>query len=379
MLLLLTLACHSSSPDLASAVALPSPAAEDRKGIAAHLTASATSGDYPLTVAFDASSSRVGGRAVAYHWDFGDGSAASGAKVVHTYVGPGLFDARISLLGGLKVASAAVAIDVGTPSCPVADPAVVTGNVDDGDLDEISGVAASPTDPDAYWVEEDSGNLPILVAVDDTGATLARHALPDSFTDWEDLSAALDPSTGDPMLFLADIGDNGYSRSQIAVWVLPEPDTRSDGDVTALRMGLTYPDGPHNAETLLVDPLTLDVYIVTKETGAASSVYVKRAPHDSAGPFVLESVGTFPSLTFTATGGDISPDGTQIVVRDYTSTAHLFERDGYAPLEDAFAGTSCPIAIHSEQQGEAIGFTADGTGLVTMSEGLYQPMYYIGL
>jgi hypothetical protein len=215
--------------------------------------------------------------------------------------------------------------------------------------------------------------------VDDAGATLSEHELPDDFTDFEDLAAAVDPATGVPMLFLGDIGDNGYAYDEVAVWVLEEPDPLVDGALSPLRMALTYPDGARNAETLLVDPLTLDLYVVTKESSGPAEVYVKRAPHDAEGPFELENLGDRATLELTATGGDVSPDGSLVVVRDYTETALLFVRDGYLPLEDAFDEAPCELAIHGEFQGEAIGFTLDGAGVVTVSEGSGPSLYYVEL
>jgi PKD repeat protein len=350
--------------------------------LVARVTADVVSGAFPLEVTFDAGTSRLGWGAVQYAWSFGDGAASTSAgTTTHTYVGQGSFDATLSLTDDRtgRVSSVVVTIDVATPACPVEDAPLAWGTVADRSLDELSGLVASRVDPDAYWVQEDSGNTPVLVALDGSGATLSRHSLPNSFSDWEDLQATLDPATGAPTMFLADIGDNGYSRGSVSVWVVEEPDTRADSALAPLELELTYPDGPHNAETLLVDPLTFDLFVVTKESGGAARLYRKSAPHDVAGAFVLDALGSVPALAMTATGGDVSPDGAWVVVRDYSTTAKLFVRDGYLPLEDAFSTTACSITLAGERQGEAIGFTSDGSALVTVSEGVAQPLYYIGL
>ncbi len=393
MLLSLLIACLPD-PSLEAAVADPTTAARGGpcRGVrpcplVAQINADVVLGELPLDVTFDAIGSLPGAKGVTFEWDFGDGATAQTRKTAaHTYVSAGSFIARLTLTD----AQGAVAVDeiqidvaeapaVFPPSCPAGSPAISTGTVDDGALNELSGLAASPTDPEVFWTHEDGGNQSLLIAIDASGATLAEHDLPEDFPDFEDLAAALDPATGEPLVFLGDIGDNGYSRGEVAVWVGDEPDPHVDGPFAPFRMALTYPDGPRNAETLLVDPLTLDLFIVTKETSSTPTVYVKRAPHAAGGPFALESLGTGDLLPYTATGGDISADGAWIVIRDYTSTAWLYPRDPAVPLEEAFRTTSCPIAIHSEQQGEAIAFTQDGSALVTVSEGTYEPIYWIGL
>jgi PKD repeat protein len=381
MLGILIVAC--SAPDTTAQIASVDAASEARrKPIAARIAADVADGEFPLEVSFDASGSTLGAKAVEYEWSFGDGTVVSGGpQITHTYIGAGSFDAKLTLKGGLlgKTASATTTVTTTAPGCPDEGPPVYLGSVDDPALDEISGIAVSRIDPEVRWVHEDSGNSPVLVAMDSSGATLSEHPVVGTLTDWEDIEVQTDPATGVSKVFLADIGDNGYSRGEVAVYVADEPDPGADGDLAPLKMRLTYPGGPRNAEALLVDPVTFDLYIVSKVSSGASEVFVKRAPHDSAGPFVLENLGAKSSLTFTATGGDVSADGTRIVLRDYTSTAHLWVRDGYVPLEDAFEDASCPVTIHTEQQGEAIAFGADGTSLLTASEGVAQPLYEIGL
>ncbi len=391
MLVALLIAClPDSSSALTDRATLETAAAADRRPkcgvqkpcvLSARLQADIDAGSYPLEVSFASVGSFTGAGGVTYDWDFGDGAGSDlRADATHTYVGEGSFVARLTMTDRAgDVSSAEITIDVTPPSCPSENAPIVTGHVDDSDFNELSGIVNSPTDPGVFWVHEDGGNDPALIAIDALGAALAVHVLPDDFPDFEDLSIAVDPATGTPLLFLGDIGDNASARDDVAVWITEEPDLYADGDITPKKMELEYPDGPHNAETLLVDPLTLDVFIVTKEDSSVPDIYVKRAPHADGGPYVLEALGSGDELPYTATAGDISPDGSWIVVRDYGDTAYLFPRDGYLPLEDAFSGTPCEIDIHSEAQGEAIAFTADGSALVTVSEGTQEPLYRIGL
>ena len=57
-------------------------------------TAAPDSGAAPLTIAFEGSASDEG--PVAYEWEFGDGATATGPSVVHAYLVPGTYTARLT-------------------------------------------------------------------------------------------------------------------------------------------------------------------------------------------------------------------------------------------------------------------------------------------
>ena len=347
----------------------------------AWIDADADAGDFPLVVSFDPGGSSLGSGSVRYDWSFGDGAGAVDAgEVVHTYVGEGSFVASLTLTDEVTgdVSVSELTIEVSTPDCPDEGSPEDLGTLEDDEVDELSGIAVSRLDPTVYWVHEDGDESDRLLAVDAEGAVLSEQGLPDEIDDLEDISAVVDPQTGTPTLFLADTGDNDEERDNAAVWVVAEPDPWIDGELVPLRMELTYPDGPVDAESLLVDPLTMDLYLLTKESDEAR-VYVKRAPHDDEGPFEVEALGTWSSLDFMASGGDVSADGTRVVVRGYSSHARVWMRDGYLPLEAAFDEDPCTVDIRSEEQGEGVAFTADGAGLVTVSEGEDPSVSYVEL
>jgi hypothetical protein len=168
----------------------------------------------------------------------------------------------------------------------------------------------------------------------------------------------------DGALWVADIGDNDRDRQTVAVIVVP-----AGGEPRLHR--LTYPDGPHDAEALLVDQAGRPV-VVTKEVGAAG-VYRTAAVPDGVGPTPLERLGTLslpPSDTpggpvgtvgsRVVTGAALSADGSVVAVRTYTD-AWLFPTSGGDP---AMALTENPspvrVPLPDEPQGEAIAFTPDG-------------------
>jgi PKD repeat protein len=338
-------------------------------------------GEFPHRVAFDATGSALGAGPVTYEWSFGDGTVTrEGPTTFHTYIGAGEFVARLTLSDASGRRSVdEVTIDVSAPDCPDDEPPLTLGDLEDDDLDGISGLVASRIEPSAYWMHQDI-DVERIVAVDLYGETLSEHELEVPLLDVEDIAAAVDPSTGLPMLFIGDFGDNDRSRAEVAIWIVEEPDPLDDGDIDPFQVRLAYPHGPVNTETLLVDPLNLDLFLITKrDDDSESEVFVKRAPHEEGGPFLVEALGEFESLDFTVSGGDVSLDGLRVVVRGYGDTARVWYRDGLRPLEEVFAQEPCRVDISDEEQGEAVAFSIDGRGLVTTSEGEGEPVWFIGI
>ncbi len=63
----------------------------------ADFSANPTSGERPLAVTFDATTSTDDGTIVSYDWAFGDGNIASGSTVNNTYVSSGIFDVTLTV------------------------------------------------------------------------------------------------------------------------------------------------------------------------------------------------------------------------------------------------------------------------------------------
>jgi hypothetical protein len=201
-----------------------------------------------------------------------------------------------------------------------------------------------------------------------------------SHVDWEDLAVGPGPVAGEPYLYIGDIGDNGASRNDIQIYRLPEP-TVGQASAAAEELVLIYPNGAHNAEILLVDPVTGDLYIVVKDGSGNSPVYRAAAPLAFGGTQTLELVttllfGAAPLVgDTTTTGGDITEGGDAIAIRTYDH-AYLWRREPGATIADALATLPCPIPLASEGQGESLGFRVDGGGYYTLSEGTFVPLHY---
>jgi hypothetical protein len=151
---------------------------------------------------------------------------------------------------------------------------------------------------------------------------------------------------------------------------LPEPPLTA---TTALadRITVHYPDGPHDAEALIVHPVTGTLSIITKELSGEFTVFTFAKPPAGASEAALERA-TRLRFADVVTGAAISPDGSSIVLRTYFSVDEF--RSTGADVAAAFATAPCPLPPPFEGQGEAITYTRDGTATVTVSEGKYPPV-----
>ncbi|TAK34897.1 MAG: PKD domain-containing protein, partial [Saprospiraceae bacterium] len=81
----------------------------------AAFTAGPASGNAPLTVSFDASSSTdADGSVASYAWDFGDGTSGNGGMANHTYTAAGIFTATLTVTdndGNAAAASLAISVN----------------------------------------------------------------------------------------------------------------------------------------------------------------------------------------------------------------------------------------------------------------------------
>jgi hypothetical protein len=253
-------------------------------------------------------------------------------------------------------------------------------------LVEASGIVASRKNIGALWTHNDAGDTARLFALGTDGRDLGSYDLMGAASvDWEDIALGPGPESGLSYLYVGDVGDNSSIRTGIQVYRVAEPaiDLLAPPSVVTVTgaemLAFAYPDGAHNAETLLVDPTSGDLFLITKEANGVSGVYWAAAPHAAGVTRTLELATTVSfegalSRDRLVTGGDVAPDGSLVILRSYT-TAFVWRRAQGTPLSAAFAGEPCPVPLADEPQGEAIGFAADGASYYTLSEGFSPPLY----
>ena len=227
----------------------------------------------------------------------------------------------------------------------------------DSRLTEMSGLAWSPSHPGVLWTHNDSGGGPYIYAIDaKTCKTLARVRIAGiPARDIEAIAPGRD-KLGRPVLWIADIGDNNDSWPYVRIHRVREPATIASVTVPAKTYRVRYADRPHNAETLLADPKSQQLWIVTKQL-AHGSLYVLPKKLSTSGINVAKPIRVEGGLV---TDGAVSPDGSRYVLRDYVNGTMF---DGLPPGRD---GREFPLPF--QLQGEAITWTPDGKALLVASE-----------
>lgn len=276
------------------------------------------------------------------------------------------------LLGGaLPITAPTSPATAAERSSTTAEHPSVMCTVRDARLNEISGMAVTRN---GYVVIDDSSDDPshrkvfFLTNACRVSRTLSYPSRP---RDTEDMATAPDGT-----IWVADIGDNDRSRKTIGLWKL------APGASAPKLYRLSYPDGPHDAEALLLSGDGTPI-VVTKDPGTAD-IYTPATSLRAGATVALRQVGQFtiPNTTtrnpFSVfgraliTGAAASPDGRRVVLRTYADAFEFDVTDGNV-VAALTTGKPRAIALPDEPQGESIAYSTDGTTLLTVSESAGQP------
>ncbi len=275
-------------------------------------------------------------------------------------------------------------------------PAVLQGQLQHKALIETSGLARSPGHADRYWALNDSGNKPVLYAIDGNGESHGTIEINGGTNrDWEDLDSF--KRDGKNYLVIADIGDNNGVRSEVRLIVVEEPtELPGTGNSVAVdvawQVRVKYRGGGRDAESIAVADDT--VYILTKRT-LPPELYAAPLRPGHLKPITLAPVGvltTIPGPTvlqladaprkrqfgWQPTAMSFTSDGTAAVVLT-PWRAYLFQRDADTPWIEALDSAPKVVALPPDQQLEAVCFDREETGLLLAPEGRHAPVFHLAL
>lgn len=248
-------------------------------------------------------------------------------------------------------------------------------------LEEASGLAVSHSNSNILWSHNDKGHANHVFLVGDKGEDYGYYTLQGAGNrDWEDTCIGPGEEENTSYVYIGEIGDNNGVYSSVFIYSFKEPDltneekqevrTISNDEVS--KVEYTYPDGPRDAETLMIDPWTRDLYIVSKRT-KKSILYRAKFPHTSG---KLEKLAVFPFNW--AVGGDISSDGKKIAIKDKYNI-YYWEREEGQSIVDALSVKPQKLPYIKEPQGEAFAWSLDGKSYFTLSEdspGIKTELYF---
>ena len=258
-------------------------------------------------------------------------------------------------------------------SASAAETFTLTGQVEDAALNELSGLAVSRRVPNRWWGLNDSGNAPVLYALSPDGRSQGQVTVSNLNTDWEDLASY--EQDGQAWLAIADTGDNFSFRSQVSIWVLPEPTLPASGIAQTREIRFRFEDGPRDCESLAADPgrgrfLLIDkgrkpagLYELPMKFTAGGELAVARRIADL--PLIWEGPVS-PALPAgveryrgTPTAIDLSPDGRKLLILTYRHLAE-FERRADEDWPQAIArGPMRIVRLPRQRILEAAGYDAD--------------------
>lgn len=268
---------------------------------------------------------------------------------------------------------------------PVYGAARLAGHIAEPAVTESSGLVASRLNPGKLWTHNDSGGGPVVYCLSPTGEPCGSWTVSGaSATDWEDIAIGTGPGPDphQPWLYLGDIGDNARQRTSVVVYRAPEPEVPGGAGAKAATTGpaealrLTYPDGAHDAEALMVHPVSGDLYIVSKD--AKPKVYKVTAPLSTGRPVALTLVATLPATATPfdrITGGDISPDGRHVVLSNYFAGEELSLPAEETDFDAIWSQSAQTVDLGERGQGESAAYRVDGAAVLATSEGAGSPVY----
>ncbi|MCL6259113.1 hypothetical protein M3O96_08445 [Aquiflexum sp. TKW24L] len=239
-------------------------------------------------------------------------------------------------------------------------------------LKESSGLAYSKSNPGFLWTIQDRGNNNSIYLIDaNTGEIVTEYEIKGAKNrDWESLELSTGPESGKSYLYIGDTGDNNEEYKDYTIYRFEEPKFEEthrsktvELDIPIDIIDFEYPNKSHDVEALMVDPLTRDIFLVTKRD-LFSHLYALTYPQETTKKNKAKLLGTF-SFTI-ATAGTVSEDGNEVLIKTYDRIFYWKRSENQTFTE--LMGTVPALAPYEiEAQGEAVCFDEKG-GYFTLSE-----------
>lgn len=247
------------------------------------------------------------------------------------------------------------------------DAGIAAGTLKNREISEASGMDLSVRNPGMLWTHNDSGDKPQLFLIDTAANHLRTFTIENSQNrDWEDISVVRDKSTGAGRIYIADIGDNLAVYDHARIYIVDEPSATSPDSTVSMvgRIVFRYPDGKRDAETIMVDPSTSDIYLVSKRE---SKVHVYRIgyPYNFIDTVTAEKIIEMPFTYIVA--GDIADDGSGILMKNYDKIWY-WKHSKNKTIAESLSAKPQELPYKREPQGESICWGPGGNSFYTISE-----------
>lgn len=238
----------------------------------------------------------------------------------------------------------------------------------DKKLEEVSGLAASRTNPGLLWAHNDSGNPAVVYLVDEAlKIRLSCELKGIKNRDWEDIAVGPGPDKTKRYVYVADIGDNSARHAYKYIYRFEEPVLNNDDSqitITSFDTIVFRLEGEtKDAEAILIHPATGNIYLVSKRESPVH-LYELKLSEFVADTLTAENISSIPFTQIVA--ADFSADGEEVLLKNYDQI-YYWRLEGRS-LPDALKEKPEVLKYTEEPQGEAITFNLDGSGFYTLSE-----------
>ncbi|WP_212668819.1 hypothetical protein [Pseudoalteromonas sp. NBT06-2] len=250
-------------------------------------------------------------------------------------------------------------------------------------INEASGLVASRNNKKAFWTHNDSGDKNRIFLISQSGDNLGTFTLEGAIArDWEDISIGPGPKPNTTYLYVGDIGDNRAQYKEKVIYRFIEPNVSNQTTAKEITLAeknietikFEFPDGKRDAETLMVDPISKDIFVISKREKQVG-VYVARYPQSTTQLNILTKVATLDLHKIVA--GDISYNGNEVLLKDYQNI-YYWKKSANESISELLKSAPMRLPYKAEPQGEAIAWKLDGSGFYTLSEesGLFATKMY---
>lgn len=321
----------------------------------------------------------------------------------------------ICLLIGLLIGSSAILMSFAQPllAAKLAENQSQQWIIENQLIDESSGLAQSRLNPKRLWTHNDSGNAPIIFAMDQQGANQGSFFLDNVINrDWEDMASfTLDDKA---YLLIAETGDNFRVFLHSYLYIFKEPIITEQAGPKVLAkepqqgfidfspveqsfqqqgrkqnlspiwtIGFQYPDNQsYDVEAVSVDSKQKKVYLLSKRTKNAYLFELPLIPPQNAHNDMEEPIITAKFLAKLPLkkplAMDMSPDGNLAVVLTY-GRVHVYHKKDSQSWKEVMQKPGLIIRFSGLFQAEAISLDANQQGVFISSERLPAKLLYIPL
>ncbi len=248
------------------------------------------------------------------------------------------------------------------------------GRYSSGALSAVSGMAASRAYPGMFWLENDQGDPNAAIyLVDSTGAVHADYAVTGATNrDWTDMTIGPGPGTDTTYLYVADIGDSPGDHPYSIVYRFQEPNMPLGttelyaNTAHADQIKYKYPDGPRDAETILIDPQSKDLYIVDKNING--NLY--ELPYPQSTDTIITATKLLENLHFGPWRcGAIGANRRDLILKGYNAMMYWPITPGESIL-DVLLSEPVYLSLSgiNEPQGEAMCLAVNDSAIWTTSK-----------